>query len=109
MRAAIIAWDPVRGVSVLSAGPNTFYMEPSNGDMQKCAEQYVKLERFLIALSPVLPPANLEAKSGPLPEITEEQLTRAQRFDIPRAAKGSGVGKATKPTLEEIDKLLEDL
>lgn len=109
MRAAIIAWDEEKGIVVLSAGPNTFTLDPSLGDMQKDAEQFVRLEKYLRALAPQLPPSNLDGlNDGPLPEITEEQLANAQRFAIPRAAKGVKA-KPSKITQEELDKLLEDL
>ena len=91
-RAAIMSWDKDRGVAVLAAGPNVFYLSHT-GDMQKDAESFASLCRFLQVIAPNLPPAEAfprSVPSGPLPEVTESELRRAQVFTQPSAARGSG-------------------
>lgn len=87
-RAALISWDNQRGLAILSAGPNTFLLPEATGDMQKDAEAYTRLSRYLQSLAPILPPEQPAHSSGPLPEVTEQELARATRFSYPQAARG---------------------
>ena len=111
-RAALLSWDKDRGVAVLSAGPNTFYLAHT-GDMQKDAESFAGLCRFLQVIAPNLPPADplpRPVASGPLPEITDEELRRAQVFTYPAAARGiRGHNKLRTVSQTELLDIIEDL
>ena len=111
-RAAIISWDRTRGVAVLAAGPNTFFLNHT-GDMQKDAEAFASLCRFLQVIAPNLPPAEplpRQVPSGPLPEITEEELNRAQVFTYPAPARGvRGHSRLRTVSQTELLDIIDDL
>lgn len=95
-RAAIISWDATRGVAVLCAGENSFFLEYSN-DMEKNGQKFAELCRFLQVISPNLPPLEpfpRRVPDGPLPEVTPEELATAQKFTHATAARG--LGRRTK-------------
>lgn len=104
----VISWDGKKGAIFLHAGPNRFAIE-CTGDMQKDAETLSSLCRYLQALSVELPPAQPPfVPSRELPQVTEEDLARAQVFTDTAAAKGIKQPKRSA-THEQILDILDDL
>lgn len=111
-RAAIISWDGKSGAIILSAGPNTFTIEVTN-DWQKNSETLVAMCRYLQALAPLLPPEQPPAAGPAIPQVSEADLARAQRFTSAAVPRGLGPRKQRgtltyEEALSFIDQLPEE-
>lgn len=108
MRAVLVSWHDELGI-VLGSNNNPAAIFTYTGDMQKDAESFAKLCRYLQSIAPIMPPQALPSIKE-LPAYTEAQLANAQRFTVAGHAYGNGMKrKAPTVTNEALLDALSDI